>query len=225
MSFILCLETSTTVCSVALFKDNQLIDYKEVNNGYTHAENLHVFIQDILSNARIKPNQLNAIAVGKGPGSYTGLRIGVSAAKGMAYALSLPLISMNSLQNMVAGLSTSAYKQNTVFVSMMDARRMEVYMCIYEKNGNEIEPTSSFIINENSLKEKFLKYDKIYFLGDGAEKCSAYLHLLPDAEIIPNQMPSALNMGNFCYDTFINKSFENTAYFEPFYLKEFFTGK
>jgi tRNA threonylcarbamoyladenosine biosynthesis protein TsaB len=225
MSLFLCLETSTTVCSVALFDDNQLLQYKEVNNGYTHAENLHVFIQEVLDNAQVKPQQLKAIAVGKGPGSYTGLRIGVSAAKGMAYALTIPLIGMNSLHNMVAGLKNNFDNPQTVFIPMLDARRMEVYMGIYEKDGKEIVPTSSFIINENAIKEKFSSFNHICLLGDGAEKCREFLPVLPSAEIIPHQMPSALNMGKYSYKAFINEHFENTAYFEPFYLKEFFTGK
>jgi tRNA threonylcarbamoyladenosine biosynthesis protein TsaB len=225
MALFLCLETSTTVCSVALFDNNQLLQVNEVNNGYTHAENLHVFIQEVLNKSEVKPRDLSAIAVGKGPGSYTGLRIGVSAAKGMAYALSIPLISMNSLQNMVAGLKNEFDTAHSVFVPMLDARRMEVYMGIYDKNGNEIESTSSFIINEGSLKEKFSTYKKVYLLGDGAEKCRDFIHSIPHAEIIPQQMPSALNMGDFCIHAFQHKQFENTAYFEPFYLKEFFTGK
>jgi len=225
MSFFLGIETSTTVCSVALFDDDQLIQFCEVNNGYTHAENLHVFINEVLANAKLKPQQLKAIVVGKGPGSYTGLRIGVSAAKGMAYALNIPLISMNSLQNMVAGLKNKLAFNDCVFVPMLDARRLEVYMAIYDQTEKELEATSSFIINENSLTEKFSKFKHICLFGDGAEKCRDFLAILPNAQIFSQQMPSAINMGKHCLNSFINKEFEDTAYFEPFYLKEFFSGK
>jgi tRNA threonylcarbamoyladenosine biosynthesis protein TsaB len=225
MALILCIETSTTVCSVALFKQNQLVACREINNGYTHAENLHVFIKEVLNESKISPKEINAIAVGKGPGSYTGLRIGVSAAKGMAYALNIPLISMNSLRNLVEGVKAEINDENCVVAPMLDARRMEVYMGIFEKCGSELEATSSFIISDSSLNEKFSSFNKVYLFGDGAEKCRPFLSTFPQLEIIPNKMPSANNMGNYCVNALNENNTEDTAYFEPFYLKEFFTGK
>jgi tRNA threonylcarbamoyladenosine biosynthesis protein TsaB len=225
MHFFLCIETSTTVCSVALFDKTNLLSIKENNNGYTHAESLHPFIEEVLNEAGVSIEKLDAICVGKGPGSYTGLRIGVSAAKGIAYAKNIPLIGMNSLQNIVAGAINRNNDNECVFGSMIDARRMEVYFSVFNYEGFELKETSSFIINEESLSELSKKHKKIILLGDGAVKCSPFIEKYPNMELLIDQMPSAKNMGDYCFEKYNNKAFENVAYFEPFYLKEFFSGK
>jgi len=225
MSFFLCIETSTTVCSVALFNQANLLSIREINNGYTHAENVHVYIKEVLEEVDVSFEKLAAVCVGKGPGSYTGLRIGVSAAKGIAYAKNIPLIGMNSLQNIAAGAINTNIDNECVFAPMIDARRMEVYLSVFNNKGFEMNDTSSFIINEESLSELSKKYKKIILLGDGAVKCSTFIGKYSNMELLIDQMPSAKNMGNYCFEKYNNKAFENVAYFEPFYLKEFFSGK
>jgi len=154
MSLILCLETATTMCSVALGKDGKLMAFKERNEGFTHSENLTLFIQEVLAEAKIELKQLDAIAVSKGPGSYTGLRIGVSSAKGLCYGLEKPLISIGTLYSMFAlitKLPTSNFQPLTLFCPMLDARRMEVYCAVYDKDGKTIKEVSADIIDENSF--------------------------------------------------------------------------
>src|SRR5687768_9686181 len=146
MALILCLESATTVCSVVLAKDGKALAFREVNAGYTHAENLTVFIDEVLKEASVRPDQLDAVAVSKGPGSYTGLRIGVSAAKGLCYALDKPLIALNTLFLMseYVRISTQPDKE-TLLCPMLDARRMEVYCAVYDASGKEIKPVSAEI--------------------------------------------------------------------------------
>jgi tRNA threonylcarbamoyladenosine biosynthesis protein TsaB len=225
MPFFLCIETSTTVCSVALFHQTKLISIRETNNGYTHAENLHVYIKEVFEDAGILFEQLDAVCVGKGPGSYTGLRIGVSAAKGIAFAKNIPLIGMNSLHNIAIGAITGNINDESVYITMIDARRMEVYLSVFDNKGIELKQTSSFIIDAESISELNHKYKKIILLGDGATKCDPFVKNYPEIKLMINQMPSAKNMGNYCMEKYNNKTFENVAYFEPFYLKEFFSGK
>ena len=225
MAYFLCLETSTTVCSVSLFNETELLSVRETNNGYTHAENLHIYINEALNDAAISADQLDAVCVGKGPGSYTGLRIGVSAAKGIAYALNIPLIGMNSLLNIAVGAINNSPIKDCVFVPMIDARRMEVYLSVFDSNGKELKETTSFIINAESLMELHNNYKKIILLGDGAGKCASLINDYSRMELLNNYMPSAKNMGNYCKEKYTKSEFENVAYFEPFYLKEFFSGK
>ena len=218
MAFILNIETATTVCSVSISQNDSLIAFKEIDNGYSHAENLHVFIRDLLTEANLNPNDLNAIAVSKGPGSYTGLRIGVSAAKGLCYALNIPLISLNTLQ--VLSNSIENRKPNSYYCPMLDARRMEVYTIVFDSDLKEVLPTEALIVEEQSI-EKYKKYPSIYFFGDGMPKCKDILSHLTNANFIENIKPSAKNMINLSYEKLITKQFEDVAYFEPFYLKDF----
>jgi len=223
MPTILCIETSTTMCSVAIGNEQGVLMHKETNNGYTHAENLHVFIDEVLTGAAISKSAIDAVCVGKGPGSYTGLRIGVSTAKGIAYALNIPLISMNTLLNLSVGVM-SKKPQSALLCPMLDARRMEVYTALYDTNGIEVAATKALIINETSMAELANKGEILLF-GDGATKCKDYCVHYSNITFLQNQFPSALNMIEYSVQRFQQKQFEDVAYFEPFYLKEFYTGK
>ena len=224
MALILNLETATTVCSVALAKDHQLLAMKELNDDYTHAENLTRFIEDVFKEAGHTLKQLDAISISKGPGSYTGLRIGVSTAKGLCYSLDKPLIALNTLQHSAYACSQKHGQQNDLFCPMIDARRMEVYCAIYDKNNHPIRSTTAEIIDEHSF-EDLLKDHNIYFFGDGAEKCRSLLSKHKNAFFIDHLYPSSANMISLSEQCFIQKQFEDVAYFEPFYLKEFIAGK
>ena len=220
---ILCIETSTTMCSVAICDVEKIIASKEINAGYTHAENLHVFIDEVLKSSGLSKKDLSAIAVGKGPGSYTGLRIGVSAAKGMAYALEIPLIGVNSLYNMAVYAQKSVLAQDVIFCPMLDARRMEVYTAMYSNTLEEIKSTNALVVDEQSTSVFNTGKHPVFF-GDGMPKCKELLEKIPGAIFVDNILPSAINMQSWVVNAYKNKQFEDVAYFEPFYLKEFFTG-
>ncbi|MDB4297513.1 tRNA (adenosine(37)-N6)-threonylcarbamoyltransferase complex dimerization subunit type 1 TsaB [Flavobacteriaceae bacterium] len=216
MAIILSIETSTKNCSVCIAQDNTIIAIKEVNDGnYSHAERLHVFIEELLEENNIDKNNIDAIAVGKGPGSYTGLRIGVSTAKGLAYALDKPLIGVHTLK----AIATSLNIESGFIVPMIDARRLEVFSAVYNTQFELLRAIKAEIIDENSF-EDILKQDKVYFLGDGAAKCKDIL-THSNATFIENVHPSAKEVSKLAYEKFLNKDFEDTAYFEPFYLKDF----
>ncbi|UOB18966.1 tRNA (adenosine(37)-N6)-threonylcarbamoyltransferase complex dimerization subunit type 1 TsaB [Abyssalbus ytuae] len=219
MAVILNLETSTTNCSVSIGKDGNVIALREVNNkNYTHSENLHVFIQEVLEKANISVNNLEAIAVSKGPGSYTGLRIGVSAAKGLCYALNKPLISVATLQVLAQQLTIDEGS----IISLLDARRMEVYSAVFDKNYNEIRKTNAEIITESSFVD-FLEKEKVYFIGPGAEKCKDIIK--HSNAVFPEitHVPSAREMAALAELKYKKSDFEDVAYFEPYYLKDFVT--
>ncbi len=189
---------------------------KELNDGnYSHAEKLHPLIEEILEEAKITLNKIDAFAVSKGPGSYTGLRIGVSAVKGLSFSLNKPLISVETLES----LANSIKIDDGVIVPMLDARRMEVYSSVYDKNYNKIREIRAEVINENSFSEYLLK-GKVYFLGDGAEKCKEIL-THKNAIFIDDKFPSAKEMAKLSFEKYKNSNFEDVAYFEPFYLKDF----
>lgn len=222
MSLILNIETSTTLCSVSVYSDSELLVCKEINNGYTHTENLHQFINDVLIEQKIIPSQLDAIAVGSGPGSYTGLRIGVSAAKGFSFALNKPLISVNSLETM-AYLASQQAGEDILLCPMLDARRMEVYCAVFDKSLNEIKKTSAVIVSAENLN--YFNLNKpICFFGDGMPKCKELLSGITNATFLDNIAPSAIGLGILSHKKFLNGEFEDVAYFEPFYLKDFMIG-
>ncbi len=228
MALILNLETATTVCSVSLAKDGQLLAVKEQNGDYSHAENLTLFIEDVLKQAGIKLSDVDAIAVSKGPGSYTGLRIGVSSAKGLCYSLNKPLIAISTLKHISLSVSKDPqYKSsalNSLFCPMLDARRMEVYCAMFDSLNNEIRSITAEIIDEHSFSD-LLNNQVIYFFGDGAAKCKTVLSANKNAIFIDDVFPSAKNMVSLSEQAFVNKEFEDVAYFEPFYLKDFVAGK
>jgi tRNA threonylcarbamoyladenosine biosynthesis protein TsaB len=220
LAYILNIETSSTVCSVSVAKNGELLTLKEINNGFTHAENLHVFIEEILTESSLNINQLNAIAISKGPGSYTGLRIGVSAAKGFAFGLNIPLIALNTLQIMTFGALAFFGDEEVIYCPMIDARRMEVYTSIYNHKLEQLTKTEALIVDEKSIIQ-FDAFDKIYFFGDGMPKCKTLLKEIKNAHFIENILPSAKNMSLLSFNKFKENQFEDIAYFEPFYLKDF----
>lgn len=218
MATILHIDTSSNVCSVGLSINENLIDLIEENEGYSHAEKLHLFIQSILSNQKIKPEDLTAIAVNKGPGSYTGLRIGVTSAKGIAFALNIPLIGINSLHSLCYNLRN---EHSAYYLPMIDARRMEVYTCLLDYNYNEIIHSQAKIIDTESYLD-FLNYQPIICLGDGAAKCRQYLSSIPNIDFMDNRTASVRNFYNVAFQKYKNQEFEDITYFEPSYLKSYF---
>ena len=221
MGLILCLETTTKACSVALSRDGQCISIKEiVSEKYSHSENLTVFVESILKSAGISVNQLDAVAFSVGPGSYTGLRIGCSTAKGLCYSLDIPLISIDTLEAMTHAME--GYKVD-LYCPMLDARRMEVYTALFDKDKSKITETEAKIITDESFENE-LKSNKILFFGDGAEKCKSTI-TSPNAEYVDGFYPTAKSMAQLAEKKFVNKDFVDVAYFEPFYLKDFIAGK
>tara|TARA_B110000208_G_scaffold87246_1_gene110368 strand:- start:10241 stop:10927 length:687 start_codon:yes stop_codon:yes gene_type:complete len=214
--YILNIETSTTNCSVSLSENGHLIGLKEDNSlQYSHAERLHVYIDEVLKTAKVSKDQLEAIAISKGPGSYTGLRIGVSAAKGLCYALSLPLISVPTLE----ALAHQVENPKGTIVAMLDARRLEVYSAIYDASYNETRQTEAEVITLDSYKE-LLDLSPVYFIGNGVAK-TQQLVSHPNAIFIENKLPSAAQMCTLTHAKFNDNDFEDVAYFEPYYLKDF----
>lgn len=225
---ILCLETATNICSVALCDRTGLIALKESKEQKSHAALLTVFIDDILRENGLRAHELEAIAVSKGPGSYTGLRIGVSVAKGVAYAASVPLIGIDTTLSMFWGLKSSGERnpeadKNTLFCPMLDARRMEVYYAIYDNKGTIVKSIAAEIINEDSFISVFESYDIVFF-GDGAAKCKEIIKH-PKAFFENDFSISASHMYIPVFQHFDTHNFEDVAYFEPFYLKDFITSK
>ncbi len=220
MAYILCLETSTTNCSVALVKDNDVIKLiEDYDNKYSHAERLHVFIERLLKDSQVSLNDLSAVAVSMGPGSYTGLRIGVSAAKGLCYALNIPLLAIPTLQALALQVDP---EPGSFVVSMIDARRMEVYAAVFSESHEQIRETRAEILSTESFSE-FLEKGKVYFVGNGVEKFSSICKN-DNAIFIQNKLPSANEMATLGYHKFLNENFEDVSYFEPYYLKDFVTG-
>jgi tRNA threonylcarbamoyladenosine biosynthesis protein TsaB len=221
---ILHIETATSNCSVSVSDKEQILASFELNEGYTHAENLHPFIEQALQKANLKPAQLNAVAVSAGPGSYTGLRIGLSAAKGLCYALNIPLISVNTLQNLSAGAIKLISEKNVILCPMLDARRMEVYTGMYDDQLNEISRTEARIMDENSVQDLDIG-KSIYFFGDGMPKCREILQKITGAKFLEDLIPSSTTMLNLALLKYKQQHFEDIAYFEPLYLKEYFFKK
>jgi len=231
MALILNIETATPVCSLALCSGGKIISKKESHEHNSHSSLLTVFIEEIFSEVDFELNSLDAIAVSKGPGSYTGLRIGVSTSKGLCYALDKPLISISTLKAMANGLAnflklskSSLFQENTLLCPMIDARRMEVYSAIFDININEIKKVSADIIDENSY-QNFLIDKQIIFFGDGSAKCKKVLSNNENVKFIDDFYPSAEFMAEISEEKFKSKKFEDVAYFEPFYLKDFIAGK
>ena len=220
MALILNIETSTTICSASLAKDGKKIIGKESNEKNAHSKILTVFIEDVFKEANIKVKDIDAVAVSKGPGSYTGLRIGVSAAKGIAYGAGKPLISVSTLLNMTYGAKKIINAENEdLFAPMIDARRMEVYTQLFDNELNGLSEINAKIIDEQSFLHELEKH-KIHFFGDGAMKCKdAIKH--KNAIFYEDFHPSADYMIPFSEKAFDENNFEDVAYFEPFYLKDF----
>lgn len=219
MPTILQLETATSVCAVALSIDGKTIAVKEETAQNIHASKLTLFINEVMEQAGVKFSELDAIAVSKGPGSYTGLRIGVSTAKGLCFALDKPLIGINTLTMMAAGFLVEFPDYKGLICPMIDARRMEVFTAIFDSSLTEVEPTNAKIVDESSFLSLLDQYE-ITFIGNGAEKCSGMIDH-QNARFLSTNFNSAVNMNSLADTAFKNKSFEDVAYFEPFYLKDF----
>lgn len=219
---ILLIESSTSICSVALSRDGRIVALREVDESNRHAELLTVFCDEVVKEAGLTFDALDAIAVSKGPGSYTGLRIGVSAAKGICYALNKPLIAIGTLEAMADGMKPEA-QPGDLLCPMLDARRMEVYCAIYDHEGNEIEPVAPHILDENSFSI-LLAEKRIIFSGDGMPKAKEMLSKFPHAIFTNAGNCSAKHLMLRAEKKFLVKDFEDLAYFEPFYLKTFQPG-
>ncbi|GGD33572.1 tRNA (adenosine(37)-N6)-threonylcarbamoyltransferase complex dimerization subunit type 1 TsaB [Flavobacterium orientale] len=219
MCYILNIETSTKNCSVTLAFNGEIKSSREVADlGYSHAEKLHVFIEEVLNEKGLKISDLNAVAISMGPGSYTGLRIGVAAAKGLCYAADIPLIALDTLEI----LARQTKVADGVIMPMIDARRMEVYTATFDKDYNKITPTQAIVVTEEFYKSAT---DNVTLIGDGAAKCMPFLkeaQFIVQTEII---YPSALQMGKLSFEKYTNNDFVDIAYFEPNYLKEFYSNK
>ncbi|RGM48278.1 MULTISPECIES: tRNA (adenosine(37)-N6)-threonylcarbamoyltransferase complex dimerization subunit type 1 TsaB [Bacteroides] len=225
MSCILHIETSTSACSVAVSEDGQNIFKKEDLKGPSHAVQLGVFVDEALSFADSHALPLDAVAVSCGPGSYTGLRIGVSMAKGICYGRNLPLIGLPTLkvQCVPVLLYHEELPDDALLCPMIDARRMEVYAAIYDRALNTVRDIAADIVDENSYIE-FLDKQPVYFFGDGASKCKEKI-THPNAHFIDNIRPLAGMMFPLAEKAIAEKDFKDVAYFEPFYLKEFVASK
>ncbi|WP_378181828.1 tRNA (adenosine(37)-N6)-threonylcarbamoyltransferase complex dimerization subunit type 1 TsaB [Aquimarina sp. SS2-1] len=219
MTYILCIETSTTNCSVAIVGDGKVVMSKEdYDTKYSHAERLHHFIEQVISESGLSFTDLDAIAVSKGPGSYTGLRIGVSAAKGLSYGLGIPLISVSTLLS----LALQVKSKEGVIIPMIDARRMEVYSAVFSNEYDQLRPIEAEVLTETSYQD-YLRENKVYFIGNGVTKFTEICNH-QNAEFILKKLPSANEMATIAYKKFLSNKFEDVSYFEPYYLKDFVTG-
>ena len=218
MAIILSIETATPVCSCALLQDGEVIINKESHEGQSHSTLLGVFVHDILNQVRSCNQKLDAIALSNGPGSYTGLRIGVSEAKGLSYGLDIPMIAIPT-PHIMATIIKNKVDEGTLLCPMIDARRMEVYATILDKSLNVIRKTSADIVDSNSYLD-LLSSNKVDFFGNGYEKCKEVI-THPDAIFIKDIHPLASAMGILAEKAFSEKDFVDSAYFEPLYLKEF----
>ena len=219
MATILCIETATKNCSVALSVNGKVIALQEDNpknepdKHFSHAEKLQGYITQVLEQANISKNDLQAIAVSKGPGSYTGLRIGVSTAKGLCYALDIPLLAISTLGSLARQVAGS------VVVPMLDARRMEVYSAVFSSEMDQIRDLQAQIITQDSFNT-YLDRGRVTFIGDGVEKFEAVC-THPNAIFIKNALPSASQMAQIATLKFTQNDTQDVAYFEPYYLKDF----
>tara|TARA_B100001105_G_C22211218_1_gene365501 strand:- start:43 stop:702 length:660 start_codon:yes stop_codon:yes gene_type:complete len=219
MGYILNIETATKNCSVCVAKEGTVLSLREyAGEGYAHAEKLHVFIEEVLKEAGITYSVLDAVAISMGPGSYTGLRIGVSAAKGLCYALSIPLIAVDTLE----ALARQIEVQDAVIIPMIDARRMEAYTAVFDSKHQKIRETKAEIIMEDSFTDL---EGTIYLVGDGAAKCKG---MLPEGKFVFRDdviYPSSAEMAGMSFDRYKKSDTVDVAYFEPFYLKDFLIAK
>jgi tRNA threonylcarbamoyladenosine biosynthesis protein TsaB len=222
MALILSLETSAKVCSAAIHNKGELLSSAEVHIGQSHAAKLGVLIKEVMQSASIQYSQLSAIATTSGPGSYTGLRIGTSMAKGLSVGLGKPIVSVGTLE-LLAHQVASKKVYNTLLCPMIDARRMEVYCCIFNSSLDVIQPIEAKVIDELSFQEH-LQENQILFFGDGADKCKEKI-TSSNAKFISGIYPAAANMGTISYSKFVNGQVEDVVNFEPHYLKEFMIKK
>jgi tRNA threonylcarbamoyladenosine biosynthesis protein TsaB len=225
MAKIVLLDTATEVCSAALAENGEVIAFREEAGGYRHSELLTVFIQELLQQEAWSAGNLDAVCVSRGPGSYTGLRIGVSVAKGLCYGLNIPLIAVSSLHSMAdhAGklpeVRSRSGNDKILLCPMLDARRMEVFTAFFSSSGQQLTDIRAEIIQETSFPEE-LNSGLVFFFGNGARKCKQDIRH-PNARFLDDIYASARFMSRLAEESFLEKRFENVAYFEPFYLKDF----
>jgi tRNA threonylcarbamoyladenosine biosynthesis protein TsaB len=217
MAFILSIESSTTICSVAIHEKGTLVGLFELHQDNVHAQKLMLLVEGLMGRVGLKSDELQAIAVSSGPGSYTGLRIGVSIAKGLAFAHDIPLIGVDTLEAMARQVIPFVQEGDLV-IPMMDARRMEVYMAVYDAYLRKLEPVEPRVIESNPFL-KYLKEKRVFFLGDGVKKLREILYH-PNSVFL-DKFNSATSVGEIAYRKFEERVFEDIAYFEPNYLKEF----
>ena len=225
MSYILCIETSTDICSVGLVRNGELVSLRESSQGRDHASRLGVFVDEILDGNDLNADRISAVAVSKGPGSYTGLRIGVSFAKGFCYGLGIPLLGIGSLDSLAsvacednkAGILGVEDWQSTLLCPMIDARRMEVYAQVFKPDGCPVSEVGAHIIDENSFSQYTESCSQLLIFGPGAKKCEG---IIPNARYI-NVVPSARGLAAAAVQAFDSGASEDIAYFEPMYLKDF----
>lgn len=224
MALILCIETGTDICSVGIVNNGELISLRESDSGRDHAKKVAVFVDELLAENNIDPQQIDAVAVGEGPGSYTGLRIGVSFAKGLCYGLGKPLIAVSSLASLAA-VAIEDYKAGIIDIEnwdtarlcpMIDARRMEVYTQVFDSKANPLSSVTAEVVDENTLAEHRAATDHFVVFGSGAAKCAEIL----GAELI-DVTPSVRGMATIAEQKFADGDFADVAYFEPYYLKDF----
>jgi tRNA threonylcarbamoyladenosine biosynthesis protein TsaB len=216
LAYILNIETATKNCSVSIAKNDQIVALVELNDGsYSHSENLHSFIQQALKESNLKRTDLDAVAVSMGPGSYTGLRIGVSAAKGLCFALDIPMIAIPTLEILAQGVRESC----GFIIPLLDARRMEVYSCIFKADHTLVRDVAAQIVDASSFQNELQK-GPVYFAGDGVTKCKSII-INENAVFIENMYPTAKEMASLAHLRYIQNEFVDVAYFEPYYLKDF----
>lgn len=223
MSLILSIETATYICSVALSEGDRIIAIRETNEKNAHSRLLTVFIDEILNEAGIKATQLDAIAVSEGPGSYTGLRIGVSAAKGICYAIGKPLIDISTLKALALAMQYES-TDGDLLIPAIDARRMEIYTAVYDLQLNELTAPGSVIVDEFFFRN-LPGHKRIIMAGDGAAKCVPIAEVSDRIVLTGEVHPSAKSIARLAWLKYQEKDFADTAYFEPFYMKEFLAGK
>lgn len=219
MPVILCIETATTVCSVALFSENGLLGYQEYHIEKSHSNLLPSIVDGTLAAVALSRSDISAVAVSEGPGSYTGLRIGASIAKGLCYAFDIPLIAVNTLHVMAQSVQRFNHT-NALLCPMIDARRMEVYATVLNPQGQVLLETSPVVVDEGSFSN-YLTEGPVLFFGNGSDKCRGLIGHHHNAVFLPDVVPMAKAMGDIAMSMFRAETFVDVAYFEPFYLKEF----
>ncbi len=222
MALILSLETATSLCSVALHRGGHLISCKQLDRPQAHAEELAVMIQETLAQGKASVRDLHAVAVSAGPGSYTGLRIGVSTAKGLCYALRLPLLAVSTLEIMVESIRWQQEKP-VMFCPMLDARRMEVYCQLFSFDGQAVSPVRAIVIDPLAFAAE-LSNGPVIFFGSGAAKCMSVIHHV-NAQFRNDVFPNAKEMGSLALNRWVSDLWEDLSSYEPFYLKEFYFRK
>lgn len=221
-NLILQIDTSTTICSVALSENGETLALIDLDEPNAHAAKLTILIAEILKKAGRKMQDLSAVAVSMGPGSYTGLRIGVSTAKGLCYALDIPLIAINTLEALFLGYKDQfGLMEEEAYLPMLDARRMEVYTAVYDHNAALVKTTSAEIIDADYFNELLLSYNRVHLFGSGADKFEDLFSSTDRVNIQAGFKDSASFLSQLAFDKFQKKQFEDVAYFEPFYLKDF----